>query len=134
MRRSEVSPKLVWNGAINGMWISRRVILCKRMGLGPLGFRLSCLVFEFFRAVFWQTQARDGSGGFQNVVHSFAAAFNARRDVTLMQKFAEVVARLGLQARGGCAVLGSHLAEICGQRNGLCTSGGGQRTFGQDIY
>src|SRR3984885_1395083 len=39
MRRNEASPKLVWNGAIKGMWISRSVILRRRMGAGTFGFR-----------------------------------------------------------------------------------------------
>src|SRR5271170_8472059 len=97
------------------MWISRRVILRRCMWVGDL----CCSVFEFFRAVFWQTQARDGSGGFQNVVHRFAAALDGRRDVTLMQQFTEVVASFGLHARGGFAVLRFKLAESGGWRNGL---------------
>ncbi len=51
-----------------------------------------------------------------------------------MQQFAEVLARFGLQARGGFAVLRFQFAQSRGQRNVLRASGCGQRTFGQDIF
>ena len=77
--------------------------------------RTAALIFEFFRAVFWQTQARDGSGGFQNVIHSFTAAFDGRGDVALMQQFAKLVAGFGLHTRAGFAVLGFQFTESRGQ-------------------
>src|SRR5271168_3140531 len=92
------------------------------------------LVFEFFRAAFWQTQARDGSGGFQNVINGIAATLDGRGDVALVEQFAELVACFGLQALGRFAVLGLECAEGCGQGDGLRGGSGWQRIFREDIF
>ncbi len=109
IRRSEVLPKLVSKDAISGIWISRRVILRRRIfGLGPL-------VFEFFRAIFWQTQPGYGSGRFQNVVGGCAVGLKASGDVSLMEQLLELVAGPGLHTGRCCAVFRFDVVEIGGR-------------------
>src|SRR5580704_15844149 len=128
IRRSEVLPKLVSKGAISGIWISRRVILRRRIfGLGPL-------VFEFFRAIFWQTQPGYGSGRFQNVVGGCAAGLKASGDVSLMKQLLELVAGPGLHAGRCCAVFRFDVVESGGQRDGLEVSRCRKRIIRQNVF
>src|SRR5260370_3605427 len=89
---------------------------------------------KFFRAIFWQTQARYGSGRFQNVVGGCAARLEAGSDVTLKKQLLELAAGVGLWPGGWCAVVRFDVVEIGGQRDGLNVGRCRERIIRENVF